>query len=103
MFRVVDAQLTVKDGEMRAVLTLSGDGYEKLYPGTAKEADADSDVESKSAYFVEDENSAYTYEIPVEALDMETDICAWSIRKEKWYDRVLVFQSDLIPEEAIFK
>ncbi len=28
------------------------------------------------------------------------DCAAWSIRKEKWYDRVLVFESALIPAEA---
>ena len=53
MFRVVDAQLTVKDGAMSVVLTLSGQGYEKLYVGTSEEALADSD--DKCAYFVENE------------------------------------------------
>lgn len=99
MFRVVDAQLTVKDGAMSVVLTLSGQGYEKLYVGTSEEALADSD--DKCAYFVENEEGLYTYEIPVEALNVDTDVCAWSIKKQQWYDRVLVYQSDLIPEEAL--
>ena len=34
---------------------------------------------------------------------MEIDCAAWSIRKEKWYDRVLIFQSDTLPEEAFAK
>lgn len=99
MFRVVDAQLTVKDGAMSVVLTLSGQGYEKLYVGTSEEALADSD--DKCAYFVENEEGLYTYEIPVEALNVDADVCAWSIKKQQWYDRVLVYQSDLIPEEAL--
>ena len=43
MFKIVDAQLTVKGGEMSAVLTLNGTGYEKLYMGTGEEALADTD------------------------------------------------------------
>ena len=99
MFRIVDAQLTVAGGEMSAVLTLSGDGYEKLYMGTGEEASADTD--DKCIYFVEDAEGKYTYNVPVDALNQDTDCAAWSIRKQQWYDRVLVFQSSLIPDDAI--
>ena len=98
MFKIVDAQLTVADGEMTAVLTLSGDGYEKLYMGTGEQALADAD--DVCIYFVEDEAGMYTYEVPVAALDLEIDCAAWSFNKETWYDRVLVFQSALLPEDA---
>ena len=101
MFRIVDAQLTVAEGVMTAVLTLSGTGYGKLYMGTGEEALAD--TEESYIPFIEDEEGAYTYEVPVEALDVDTDVAAWSIRKETWYDRVLVFESALIPAEAITK
>lgn len=99
MFRIVDARLTVAGGEMWAVLTLSGDGYLKLYMGTGEEASADTD--DKCIYYVEDDEGRYTYKVPVAALDQDTDVAAWSIRKEKWYDRVLVFQSSMIPENAL--
>ncbi|WP_195282328.1 hypothetical protein [Harryflintia acetispora] len=99
MFRIVDAQLTVAGAEMSALLTLSGTGYEKLYPGTAEQALADTD--EKCIYFVENEEGKYTYQVPVPALNVEVDCAAWSIRKEQWYDRTLVFQSDLIPQEAV--
>lgn len=98
MFRIIKAELTVENGEMSAVLTLSGTGYEKLYMGTGEEAAADSD--EACIYFVEDAEGAYTYTVPVEALNQDTDVAAWSIKKEQWYDRVLVFQSALIPEDA---
>lgn len=101
MFRVVDAVLNVKDEEMSAVLTLSGTGYEKLYMGTGEEAAADTD--DKCIYFVEDAEGMYTYEVPVEALNTEIDCAAWSIRKQEWYDRVLVFLSGGIPQDAISK
>ena len=99
MFRIIDAQLTVANAEMSAFLTLSGTGYEKLYMGTGEEALADS--QDKYIYFVEDSEGKYTYQVPVDALDQEIDCAAWSIRKEKWYDRTLVFHSSLLPSEAI--
>lgn len=98
MFKIVNAQLTVTNGEMTAVLTLSGDGYEKLYNGTGEKALADTD--DTYIYFVEDAEGLYTYEVLVAALDQDTDVAAWSFNKEKWYDRVLVFQSTLIAEDA---
>ena len=42
----------------------------------------------------------YTYQVPVDALDQEIDCAAWSIRKEKWYDRTLVFRADSLPTGA---
>ncbi len=99
MFRIVKAVLTVEDGKMSAVLTLSGKGYGKLFMGTGEEAV----LAESSSYipFQEDENGAYTYEVPVEALDRKVKCAAWSTRKEKWYDRDIVFLSDRIPKENI--
>ena len=99
MFRVVDAQLTVADGAMTCVMTLSGTGYGKLFMGTSEEAAQAAD--DQCIPFVENSEGAYTYEVPVEQLNADTDCAAWSIRKEKWYDRTLVFSSSLIPEESI--
>lgn len=94
MFRVVRAVLHVEEGEMTADLTLSGKGYLRLFLGTGEEAlQAE---ESDFYYYQEDAGGAYTYTIPVAALDTEIDCAAWSIRKEKWYDRVLVFAGDTL-------
>jgi sirohydrochlorin cobaltochelatase len=98
MFKIVKAVLTVADGKMTVVLTLSGDGYEKLYMGTGEQALNDTD--DKCVYFMKDAEGMYTYEVPVEALDKKTDVAAWSIKKQQWYDRVLVFQSSLIADNA---
>ncbi|MGI5976614.1 MAG: hypothetical protein ACOX68_02805 [Candidatus Limivicinus sp.] len=99
MFRVVKCVLTVKDGEMEAVMTMSGQGYGKLFMGTGAEA-AEAGEECFIP-FVPDEEGAKTFTVPVEALNTETNCAAWSIKKEKWYDRVLVFESDSVPEEAV--
>ncbi len=99
MFRIVNAALTVENGGMKAVVTLSGKGYGKLFMGTAQEAAAAD--ESLFIPYVEDGNGAYTYEIPVDALNQVIPCAAWSIKKEKWYDRDLVFLSDGIPADKI--
>ena len=92
MFRVVDCQITVKNGKMTAVLTLSGKGYGYLYVGTAAQAAA-ADSSSWVPYKV-NADGKYTYEIPVEALDKGIAVAAYSIKNEKWYDRKLTFKSE---------
>ncbi len=98
MFRVINCRLIVEKGKMNAIMTMSGQGYGMLYMGTGEEALN----ESKENYipFVLNENGEKTFTVPVEALNIETDCTAWSIRKEKWYDRILVYRSDTIPKEA---
>ena len=98
MFRVVECILTVENGQMSAVMTMSGNGYGMVYMGTGEEALVDS--EENYIPFILNENEMKDFTVPVEALDMEVDCAAWSIRKEKWYDRVLVFESEGLPAEA---
>lgn len=83
---------------MTAVLTLSGQGYGKLFMGKSDAAANASD--SDFIYFEENAEGKYTYTVPVETLNTDIDCAAWSIKKESWYDRVLVFKSDNIPHEA---
>jgi len=91
MFRIVDAQLIVENGSMHCVMTLSGTGYGKLFMGTGEEAAAAS--EADFIPYVENAEGKYTYDVPVDALDEDTACAAWSIRRERWYDRTLVFES----------
>ena len=83
--------ITVENGSMHCVMTLSGTGYGKLFMGTGDEAAAAS--EADFIPYVENAEGKYTYDVPVEALDEDTACAAWSIRKEQWYDRTLVFES----------
>ena len=98
MFKVVDCILTAKDGKMSAVLTLSGTGYGYLYMGTKEEA-ASADQSSWIPYQVNEEGK-YTYTVPVEALDKEIAVAAYSIKKGIWYDRALTFQSETMKKIA---
>ncbi len=98
MFKVVDAQLTVKGGAMTCVITMSGDGYGKLFMGTGEEALAA--AEDKYIPSVANAEGKVTFEVPVEALNTPTACAAWSLKKEQWYDRTLVFESASIPTSA---
>ena len=98
MFRVVDCQLTVEDGAMTAVMTMSGTGYRYVYLGTGEEA-----VQSSEAEYIpytEAEDGSHRFTIPVEALDAGVPCAAFSARKELWYDRTLLFRADSLPLEA---
>ncbi len=102
MFKAVDAKLNVLDGNMSAVITLSGTGYSKLYMGTEEEAASSSEMDAIN--YVVDENNMYTYTIPVSALDTEINVAAFSIKKQTWYGRTLTFNSSTlvaIEEEQI--
>jgi len=99
MFKIVSCELTVKEGKMTAVMTMSGKGYLKLYMGTGEEAVAASDDDCIP--FVENENGEHTFTVPVEELDKAVDCTAFSKNKEKWYDRTLVFKADKIPVDCL--
>ncbi|MCI6957374.1 MAG: hypothetical protein SPI15_13600 [Candidatus Faecousia sp.] len=99
MFRVVHCVLTVENGSMTAAMTMSGQGYGFVYLGTAEAALED--TEDSYIPFTLNEDGEKVFTIPVEALNMELDCAAWSIKKETWYDRVLVFSSELLPEGTV--
>lgn len=98
MFHIVTCELTVADGAMTAVMTMSGTGYLYVYLGTAEEA-AEADETGYISY-EETEEGTHTFTLPVEALDAGVDCAAFSKRKELWYDRTLVFRADSLPAEA---
>lgn len=99
MFNITACKLHVKDGKMTADMTLGGTGYEKLYMGTAEEAAKASD--SDFIGYTEGSDGKYTYTVPVESLDKETDCAAFSKKRQKWYPRTLVFQASSLPDGAV--
>lgn len=99
MFNVVKCELTVENGAMSAVMTMSGQGYGMVFMGTGEQALAASEDQYIQAG--QDADGAKTFTVPVEALNTDIDCAAWSINKEQWYDRVLVFRSDNIPADSL--
>ncbi len=99
MFRIVKCVLTVAEGKMTAAMTMSGQGYGALFMG--KMGDAPASPDDTCIPFENDADGAKVFTVPVEALNKPIDCAAWSIRKESWYDRELIFKSDMIPSECI--
>lgn len=99
MFRVVKCVLNVNDGDMTAKMTMSGQGYGKVYMGTSEEA-----LNSEDAAhipFVLNDSGEKTFTIPIDALNKEIDCAAYSIKKDKWYDRKLKFLAESLPKDAM--
>ena len=99
MFKVVGVKLTVKNGKMSAVITLSGEGYDYLYMGTATDAATHTGnwikYSGSAAYTLDGETkTGRTYEIPVSALDTPLTIASHSERQKKWYDRTVTISSN---------
>lgn len=97
MFKITECELTVQDGTMSAEMTMSGTGYKWLFMGNGETAENSS--ESDYIPFVE-ENGVHKFTVPVEALDMGIECTAFSVNKEKWYDRTILFRADSLPVEA---
>lgn len=97
MYKIVECMLTVEDDSMSAVMTLSGQGYAKVYMGTAEAALTED--ESAFSNFT-DNGERHSFVVPVEALDKELDSAAYSSKKSVWYDHVIVFKADSLPAEA---
>lgn len=98
MFKVVGVKLTVKNGKMSAIITLSGEGYDYLYMGTAADAATHTDnwikYSGTDTYTLGDETkTGRTYTMPVSALDTPLTIASHSERQQKWYNRTITISS----------
>ena len=98
MFKVVGVKMTVKNGKMSAVITLSGEGYDYLYMGTAADAATHTGSWIKysgtATYTLDEETkTGRTYTIPVSALDKPITVASHSESHKKWYDRTITFSS----------
>ena len=83
---------------MTALLTMSSSSYLLVYPGTAEEAAA----APYEDYIPSVEIDTWdTFTIPVEALDAELDLAAYSKKKKKWYPRKILFHASDIPADSL--
>ena len=91
MFRVTDCVMTVKNGQMTAAVTLSGQGYNRIYLGDVNNAPDD-----EKNWILPDSLLAeqYTFQIPVEKLDEVMTIAVHTTKSNKWDTRTLTFHSE---------
>ena len=98
MFNVTACELTVKNGEMTAKMHMGGTGYLYVYMGTGEQAAAAN--EADYIPFTEEADGTHSFTVPVDALDEGIDCAAFSKKKEKWYDRTILFRADSLPMDA---
>jgi hypothetical protein len=91
MFRAESCTLTVENGHYTAELSLPGEGFSRLYFGTAEDAASASDTDIYD-YRLNDEGK-YTFDLPVAALDEELQIAAYGQRRDTWYDHTIIFHA----------
>lgn len=91
MFRVTDCVMTVKNGQMTAAVTLSSQGYNRIYLGDVNSAPGD----EKNWIFPDSLLAEqYTFQIPVEKLDEVMTIAVHTTKSNKWDTRTLTFHSE---------
>jgi hypothetical protein len=91
MFRAESCTLTVVDGVYTATLSLPGEGFSRLYFGSAEEA-AEADDADIADYYLNDD-AKYTFDLAVEKLDEELPIAAYGQRRDTWYDHTIIFHA----------
>ena len=98
-FRIDSCKLTVNDGKMTAAIQLVTFSYSLIYNGTGKEA-AKADA-SDYIEITEDKEGYASFTIPVDALDTQISIASFSTRKNKWYDRTILFDATSLPASSL--
>lgn len=91
MFRAESCVLVVENGDYVAKLSLPGEGFSRLYFGSADEAAEANPVNIYEYYLSED--GLYTFDLPVEELDEELDIAAYGHRRDMWYNHTITFHA----------
>lgn len=91
MFHSDSCTLVVHDGTYTAQLVLPGEGFSKLFYGTA--ADAANAPDDQVYVFHLNDEGKYCFDIPVPALDEELTIAAFGQRRDTWYDHIIVFHA----------
>lgn len=99
MFRADSCSLKVEDGTYTATLVLPGEGFSRLYFGTAEEAQNATD--GIYTYYILDGIDKYAFDIPVEALDKELTIAAYGQRRDTWYDHTITFHAPDPNDESV--
>ena len=98
MFDITACELTVEGGKMTATMHMGGKGYLYVYMGTGEQAAAAD--EADYIPFTEQADGTHSFTVPVDAFDEGIDCAAFSKKKEKWYDRTILFRADSLPMDA---
>lgn len=97
-FKVVHATLTVNEGQMTGAIEIGSHSYLRVFLGTPEEAEA---AEESQYINPQEAGDSYIFTFPIEALNKSIDCAAYSKKKNKWYDRRILFDATSLPEDAV--
>lgn len=96
---VEKCMLNSSGNSMTAEMTMLGDKVTALYLGSASSAESAQNV----IYPEKDENGKLVFTIRVEMLDGKITCAAYNEEEHEWNDRMLLFKSGSLPENAFRK
>lgn len=92
------SSITSKDGELAALVNMKSKSYKYVYLGTAEEA-SKADESQLIPVTIDGEQSHF--EIPLKSLNSDVPCAAFSIKRQKWYNRNIVFDASSLPDKAL--
>ena len=97
-FKLELSRITAKDGGLKAVVNIKSGSYKYVYVGTAEEA-SKADESQLIPVTINGEHSHF--EIPLKSLNSDVPCAAFSIKRQKWYNRNIVFDASSLPDKAL--
>lgn len=97
-FKLELSSITSKDGEVKALVNMKSKSYKYVYLGTAEEA-SKADESQLIPVTIDGEHSHF--EIPLKSLNSDVPCAAFSIKRQKWYNRNIVFDASSLPDKAL--
>lgn len=92
------SSITSKDGELAALVNMKSKSYKYVYLGTAEEA-SKADESRLIPVTIDGEHSHF--EIPLKSLNSDVPCATFSIKRQKWYNRNIVFDASSLPDKAL--
>lgn len=92
------SSITSKDGELAALVNMKSKSYKYVYLGTAEEA-SKADESRLIPVTIDGEHSHF--EIPLKSLNSDVPCAAFSIKRQKWYNRNIVFDASSLSDKAL--
>ena len=92
------SSITSEDGELAALVNMKSKSYKYVYLGTAEEA-SKADESRLIPVTIDGEHSHF--EIPLKSLNSDVPCAAFSIKRQKWYNRNIVFDASSLPDKAL--
>ena len=97
-FRLKDCKVTPSGDKFLIDFSIYSTSYECIYMGTGEEA---AEASLDEYIFPDEADGICTFHIEVDALNKEYSCSAFSKRRDKWYERHIVFDASTLPNYAM--